>query len=248
MKHCAILIAAIAMLCIPAAPSSADIYQYTDENGVVHFSNVSAGNSTKYRRIKQGSKHAPSAKKASRPAPRRTPSSTGSNAPNAYSGIIRDVCMHHGVDPELVHAVVRVESGFNPNAVSRKGAMGLMQLMPQTAVDLNVRNTFNPRENIDGGVKYLRRLLDRYEGNLTLALAAYNSGETAVNKWGTVPPYPETRNYVRKILRLYNGTGLPNTARSTIYVRYDDDGALLITDDPSRHTSRFLKHATQQEL
>jgi soluble lytic murein transglycosylase len=156
--------------------------------------------------------------------------------------------MHHGVDPELVHAVVRVESGFNPNAVSRKGAMGLMQLMPQTAVDLNVRNTFNPRENIDGGVKYLRRLLDRYEGNLTLALAAYNSGETAVNKWGTVPPYPETRNYVRKILRLYNGTGLPNTARSTIYVRYDDDGALLITDDPSRHTSRFLKHATQQEL
>jgi hypothetical protein len=127
--------------------------------------------------------------------------------------------------------------------------MGLMQLMPQTAMDMNVRNTYNPHENIDGGVKYLRYLIDRYEGNLALALAAYNAGETSVKKWGTIPPFPETQNYVQRILGLYNGTGISLTPHyTTIYMGYGDDGALLFTDDPSRHKSKDLKRKTIKRL
>jgi soluble lytic murein transglycosylase-like protein len=127
-----------------------------------------------------------------------------------------------------------VESDFNPYALSRKGAMGLMQLMPQTAVVMNVGNSFNPNENIDGGVKYLRYLIDRYEGNLPLALAAYNSGEKAVKKWGAIPPFPETQNYVQRIMRIYNGSELAFRPRRTIYMCYGQDGALMLTDDPSK--------------
>ena len=182
-------------LCLPHL-CMADIYQYTDESGVIHFSNVSVGTAKKYKKIKSADATVPATAAASRPASHSPASLTSSNKPSAYADIINTACDRHGIDPSLVLALVKVESGFNPDALSRKGAMGLMQLMPQTAVDMNVRDTFNPYENIDGGVKYLRYLIDRYEGNLSLALAAYNSGETAVKKWGTIPPYRETQNYV----------------------------------------------------
>jgi soluble lytic murein transglycosylase-like protein len=152
--------------------------------------------------------------------------------PSAYLDIIQTACMRHGVDPALVHALVKVESDFNPYALSRKGAMGLMQLMPQTAMDMNVQNSFNPNDNVDGGVKYLRYLIDRYEGNLSLALAAYNSGETAVKKWGTIPPFKETQNYVQRILRLYNGKNKLHVPRYTVYMGYTEDGSLLVSDTP----------------
>jgi soluble lytic murein transglycosylase-like protein len=169
---------------------------------------------------------------------------TSVNTPSAYIDIINSACNKHGVDPSLVHAVVKVESDFNTYAVSRKGAMGLMQLMPQTAVTLNVKNSFNPTENIDGGVKYLRYLIDRYEGNLSLALAAYNSGETAVKKWGTIPPYKETQQYVKRILKIYNGgTSKGFVNRYTIYMGYSDDGALILTDNPSNHQAKKFKAA-----
>lgn len=240
------------LLCIPFGYAAADIYQYTDDSGVIHFSNVSLDNPRSRRKVKitkEAKQDRTETRESHSVSPRTTTASpVMTKAPKAYTDLINDACDRHGVDPALVHAIVKVESDFNPYALSRKGAMGLMQLMPQTALNMNVQNTFNPQQNIDGGVKYLRYLMDRYEGNLSLALAAYNSGETAVKKWGTVPPFPETQSYVQKILTLYNGTGITTTPQYTIYIGYGDDGALLFTDDPSKHSDKKLKRKIQNNL
>jgi len=114
---------------------------------------------------------------------------------------IREVAIRYDIPPILVAAIVEAESEFNPRAVSRRGARGLMQLMPGTASSLQVSDTFDPYENIEGGVRHLRGLMDRYHGNLPLVLAAYNAGEQAVMAYGGVPPYRETRRYVSRILR-----------------------------------------------
>lgn len=232
------------LVALPYYSAHADIYQYTDEDGVVHFTNVNVVKGKKYRRVRSESGSTrPYAKPAARPVSTPAESAVSStNIPSAYLERINTACDRHGVDPALVHALMKVESDFNPLALSRKGAMGLMQLMPQTALDMNVRNTFDPDENIDGGVKYLRYLLDRYEGNLTLALAAYNSGETAVKRWGTIPPFKETQDYVQKIMRIYHGTGkMSGGPRYIIYMGYGEDGAILVTDDPSNHKNKSLK-------
>ena len=114
---------------------------------------------------------------------------------------VRDVAARYGVSPRLVAAIIEAESDFNPRAESRRGARGLMQLMPATASSLQVEDAFDPRSNIDGGVRHLRRLMDRFDGDLPVVLAAYNAGEQAVIQHGGVPPYGETRRYVRRILR-----------------------------------------------
>jgi hypothetical protein len=228
-------------LCRPRA-GMADIYQYTDKDGVVHFTNVGAVNGKKSKRVKA----AVPAEHQMATLPRSTSPSralASSKYPSTYVDIINTACGRHGIDPALVHAIVKVESDFNPYALSQKGAMGLMQLMPQTAVVMNVGNSFNPNENIDGGVKYLRYLIDRYEGNLPLALAAYNSGETAVKKWGAIPPFPETQNYVQRIMKIYNGNELAFRRRCTIYMYYGEDGALMLTDDPSKQKNFKRKPA-----
>jgi len=118
-------------------------------------------------------------------------------------GYIKEASEKFGVEEKLIKAVVRQESGFNPNAVSKAGAKGLMQLMPKTADALGVKDVFNPKENIEGGVKYLKQMLDKYNGNKILALAAYNAGPNAVDKYSGVPPYKETQNYVKSILAQY---------------------------------------------
>jgi transglycosylase-like protein with SLT domain len=117
-----------------------------------------------------------------------------------YSDLVDEVAARHGVNPRLVKAMIRVESGYRADARSRKGAMGLMQLMPETARQYAVRDPYEPRTNVEAGIAHLRSLLERF--TLPLALAAYNAGEAAVRRFGGVPPYPETRDYVRRVLRL----------------------------------------------
>lgn len=114
--------------------------------------------------------------------------------------MVSKLCEKHGMDENLVKAVIKQESGFNPKATSRVGAMGLMQLMPATAKGLGVTDPYNPYQNVEGGIKYLKSMLKRFNGNTILALAAYNAGPNAVAKYGSVPPYKETQNYVRSIL------------------------------------------------
>src|SRR5437870_66248 len=128
------------------------------------------------------------------------------NGAGDFERLVAEAARHHGLDPALVRAVVGVESGFQPQAVSPKGAQGLMQLMPATARDLGVADPFDPAANLDGGSRYLSSLVARYDGDLTKALAAYNAGMGAVARHGGVPPYTETRNYVRKVLGRYQAT------------------------------------------
>ncbi len=152
---------------------------------------------------------------------------------NDIDTVIEDAAKRHNVDPNLVRAVIKVESNFNPHAVSRKGAMGLMQLMPSTARLLNVSDPFDPEQNVEAGVKHLRGLLDNFNGDVALSLAAYNAGEGAVRRAGQhVPNYSETRDYVRKITGMA-ATGLvmaPVANPSRITVRRDADGHLVISN------------------
>ena len=120
--------------------------------------------------------------------------------PAEYDQIIASCATKYGVNPSLIKAVIHAESGYNPNAVSRKGASGLMQLMPGTARSLKVSNSFDPKDNVEGGVKYLRFLLDTFRGDVSLAVAAYNAGLNKVAKYGGIPPYNETRTYVNRVL------------------------------------------------
>ena len=139
----------------------------------------------------------------------------------------------HNVDPNLVRAVVKVESNFNSNAVSRKGAMGLMQLMPSTARELKVKNPFDPLQNVDAGVRHLKYLLENYNGDVNLTLAAYNAGEGAVARSSGVPHYAETQNYVRRITNLYYGGADLSTSgasRDPVRVQRDARGVLYISN------------------
>jgi soluble lytic murein transglycosylase-like protein len=153
---------------------------------------------------------------------------------------IEQAAARHNVDPSLVRSVVKVESNFNPNAVSRKGAMGLMQLMPSTARSLNVSNPFDPQQNVDAGVRHLRKLLDSYGGNVRLSLAAYNAGSGAVARSAGVPHFRETQNYVRRITNLYNGGSEPGSyvignpigapMHDPVHVQRDARGVLYISN------------------
>jgi hypothetical protein len=164
----------------------ADIYKFVDKDGVIHFSNVPTTSGKWVLIIKE----------------QRVQFNLGQNF-EKYQPEIWKASQRYSVDYNLVKAVIKAESNFNPKAVSRAGAKGLMQLMPETANILQVNDSFHPEENIDGGVRYLRYLMNLYNDNLKLALAAYNAGEKAVFKYRGIPPYPETQTYVQRVLGYY---------------------------------------------
>jgi soluble lytic murein transglycosylase-like protein len=147
---------------------------------------------------------------------------------------IDQAAARHNVDPSLVRAVIKVETNFNPNAVSRKGAMGLMQLMPQTARSLNVTNPFDPQQNVDAGVRHLKRLMESYGGDVKLSLAAYNAGAGAVARSAGIPRFAETRNYVKRITQLYySGTDvriLGSPIHEPVRVQRDSRGVLYFSN------------------
>jgi soluble lytic murein transglycosylase-like protein len=194
----------VAALLAAAVPARAQIYSWRDETGRLVVSN----------KPREGSAPVLSyavPKSDVVRATRYVPQDRG----RLYDEVIVEHSRMHNIRPDLVRAVVQVESAFNPYAVSPKGAQGLMQLMPATARALGVSNPFNPFDNIRGGVRYLRQLLDRYDNDEVLALAAYNAGPEAVAKYGQkVPPYSETRNYVTKVNAI---AGVPSKPAPKIY-------------------------------
>jgi soluble lytic murein transglycosylase len=174
-------IAVLTILALLIAPNGvlADIYKYVDNDGVIHFTNVPT--SSKYEWVMREKDRGP-------------------GLSNPFDNIITGVSTRWGVDPVLVKAVIKTESNFNPEAVSRDGARGLMQLMPETARLMGVSDVYDPKENVEGGVKYLKKMLKSFNWNVSLALAAYNAGEAAVRKYGGIPPFMETMKYVEKVL------------------------------------------------
>jgi soluble lytic murein transglycosylase len=178
------VILGIGSLAFSIPPTAAEIYQFIGPNGSISLTNVPSD--SRYRKIEIESSrfHAALSEQELEP-------------------VIRRYSSQHRLHPALIRAVIKAESNFDPRAVSRAGAIGLMQLMPQTAVRLDVRDMYDPDDNVGGGTKYLRQLLDRFHGNLPLALAAYNAGENAVEHYQALPPFDETRQYVRKVLHYY---------------------------------------------
>lgn len=166
-------------VCVPVR---ADIYRYVDSQGIIHFTNTPT---------------VPGYSIYMREAP--VPSTRG--LPGQYEGYISAAARKHGVSPSLIRAVIKVESNFNPRAVSRAGACGLMQIMPETGKTLGIVDLFDPKENIFGGTQYLKELLTQFQGSLPLALAAYNAGPDKVQSRNGIPRIPETRSYVRRVMR-----------------------------------------------
>jgi soluble lytic murein transglycosylase-like protein len=185
-----LLICQVCLLVLTVVSVHADIYRYEDDEGIVHFTDAPTD-----RRFKVFMRDLKKDKQL------RTKMQLASSVnPAEYEHIISTCATKYGVNPCLIKAVIHAESGYNPNAVSRKGASGLMQLMPGTARSLKVSNSFDPQDNVEGGVKYLRFLLDTFRGDVSLAVAAYNAGLSKVAKYGGIPPYNETRTYVNRVL------------------------------------------------
>ena len=180
---------ALALVMSTTVCTYADIYMYIDTDGVMHFTNAPTASDRDYRvYIKEKSTYSPSSFYSS----------------DKYDDLISQASRQFGVDSRLVKAIIKAESDFNPRAVSKKGAMGLMQIMPENFQHLDIQDPFNPRENILGGTRYFKYLYDRFDGKLALSLAAYNAGPTAVDNYNkTIPPYQETEQYVQRVLAYY---------------------------------------------
>ena len=216
----------IVALLAPIAHSG-DIIKFVDENGTVHF--------TDYTVPREYDVYIKNAQRKRLTEPKKT---------DRFSKEIYQAGNRHGVDRHLIQSVIRAESGYDPMAVSSAGARGLMQLMPETAALYRVGNIHNPVQNIDGGTRHLKRLINKYDGNVKMALAAYNAGETVVAQYNGVPPYPETKTYIQRVMEFYrelSGKELRDEKRAVIYRYIDENGTLILTDTPMhqarRHTS-----------
>lgn len=188
------------VLVAPALASAGGIYKYVEKDGTVVYTNVApgGGQARKARRVEGEFRPAPAPE-----APARITSYTARSL-GTYDEYIEDAAVRYKIPPALVRAIMHAESAFDPNAISHVGASGLMQLMPQTAREMYVKDIFDPRENIEGGVRYLRVLANEFDGDMVKMVAGYNAGPDAVKKYGgQVPPYPETQAYVRKVISLY---------------------------------------------
>jgi len=196
--------ALLACLSLGAGPALADVYKYRDAQGVVHLTNVPQQSANEpYALWRKSEATKP---KGWRDGYRVLPRLDR----DRFADAVNRLSMRYGVDPALVRAVIHAESAFRPDAISPKGAGGLMQLMPGTAARFDVSDRFDPEDNIAGGVAYLSLLLKMFRGDRELAVAAYNAGEGAVKRYGGIPPYAETRTYVKRVMQLqaaYAGNG-----------------------------------------
>jgi soluble lytic murein transglycosylase-like protein len=236
-----VILLTLCPLLLGVAPAEAQIYAWRDANGTLVLSDKSIDAPTDVYVV-------PGA-----PAIRTTRKVESPGAAERYDDLVVTHANRNGLRPELVRAVIQVESAFNPRARSPKGAMGLMQLMPATARTLGVVNPYDPEDNIRGGTKYLRMLLDRYQGDERLALAGYNAGPGAVDRYGrNVPPFRETRDYVRKVGAAADGTRISETrtpaateAKLTIYKTLDVvDGRAIprySTEEPPAGTYEVVR-------
>jgi soluble lytic murein transglycosylase-like protein len=236
-KRAAWLVIAMAWCGAAAPPAQAQIRKLVEENGRIVFVNADDNNPARPAKARSGNSALAAASRTG------TALSEEERGRGSYRDLSRaeidkyvdEMAAKHKVDPELIRAVIFAESGYNPAATSRKGAQGLMQLMPGTAQQLGVRDAYNPKQNIEAGVRYLRALLDKYDGDLDKALAAYNAGEGAVERAGGVPAYRETQNYVQKITDRYfhsearnkNWVPQPRTIRREV----DERGKVVFTNE-----------------
>lgn len=198
MRRLPLLLLASGALLLPASETRADIYRYVDKDGVVHFTNRPSGAHGGQVYIKT-----PDKKKQRPGVTPFAPSDTSPERFARYDETIRNAATLYQIPEALVRAVIMVESNFDPRSVSHAGAQGLMQLMPETAARMEVHDSFDPRQNIFGGVRYLRILANLFNGDLELTIAGYNAGEGAVMRHGGIPPYEETQDYVVKVLTYY---------------------------------------------
>lgn len=186
----------IMVLLFTAVGSDADIYKFVATDGSVAFTNLPTD---------KGGKIIFKEPKTNSTAKNTSVRSSGSVYNESFNSIATEKAAKYNLDPQLVKAVIKAESNWNPNAVSPKGARGLMQLMPSTAYELGVYNSFDPEENIDGGTRYLSYLIEKFNGDLNLAVAAYNAGPARVEKTKSIPAIPETVQYVKRVMSLYSG-------------------------------------------
>lgn len=231
----AAVVTAVVTAVAPGA-ALADAYMVKDSRGIVYFTDTPPVEDSRFTVIKRY--------KEKREAGAATNGHSFSPGGGPYDHLIAASARRHRLDPSLVKAVAKVESDFDRFSISSKGARGLMQLMPQTARMLKVGNVFDAAENIDGGAKYLRMMMDKYNGSMKLALAAYNAGPTAVDRHGGVPPYTETRNYINKVFsayRRYSRGGAMGEAAASVFERNREtvvykyrtgDGSVVLTDKP----------------
>ena len=184
LKIITLTLVAVLLLVLPV---QADIYRYIDENGVMHFTNTPTSSIQKFKLYLK-----------EKPKVIQRYSSS-----EKYDALISDASERHGVSFPLLKAIIKAESDFDPHAVSKKGATGLMQIMPENFKLLGIRDPFDPWQNINAGTRYFKQMYDRFKGKLALSLAAYNAGPTAVDRYQTIPPYEETEEYVRRVMKYY---------------------------------------------